>query len=252
MQTTTWPLSPQQARPRTSRAGRTNCETCESRSRTEWCSLEGPHLQALSDAKIGNVYQPGQTIFYQGNPSVGIFCVESGTIAVRKNDEAGNSVIVRLAHAGDTLGYRSFFAGQGYRASAEALEPSRICFIDRAAVRRLLDQNPALGQAFLQRMARDLERSEEARLHAAALPVKARLAHLLLVLKDRFGETNDAGDLMIQLPLSRQDMAAMIGARPETIARAVRALEEEDIAHFEGRRCRVPDLDALLDAVEPE
>jgi len=252
MQTTTWPLSPQQARPRPVRAGRTCCETCVSRSRSEWCSLQGTPLQALSDAKIGNVYQPGQTIFYQGNPSLGIFCVESGTVAVRKNNEAGNSVIVRLAHAGDTLGYRSFFAGQEYRDSAEALEPSRICFIDKAAIRRLLDQNPALGQAFLRTMASDLERSEEARLHAVALPVRARLAHLLLVLKDRFGEINDDGDLLIRLPLSRQDMAAMIGTRPETIARAVRSLENEGIAHFEGRQCRVPDLDALLDAVEPE
>ena len=75
-------------------------------------------------------------------------------------------------------------------------------------------------------MAKDLEATEEALLHASALPVRARLAHLLLVLKDRYGTVDDTGELQIQLPLSRQDMAAMIGTRAETIARAVRSLED--------------------------
>jgi len=48
---------------------------------------------------------------------------------------------------------------------------------------------------------------------------------LLLALKDRFATVNDEGDMTIELPLSRQDLAAMIGTRPETIARSIRALE---------------------------
>ncbi len=227
-----------------------HCGTCPGRAQSAWCALDNPALASLDAVKTSNVYQAGQTLFYQGNPSLGLYCVESGTVAVRKTDLAGNSIIVRLAHAGDTLGYRAFFANESLQASADALEPSRICFVDKTEVRRLLDQNPALGQVFLQRLAKDVARSHEAQLHAATLPVKARLAHLLLVLKDRFGEVDDKGELVIRLPLSRQDMAAMIGTRPETIARAVRSLEDEEIARFEGRICRVADLDALLDAME--
>jgi CRP-like cAMP-binding protein len=260
--TTTWPITrlptrssdilvraTRPAAPVRSHRG-THCATCPSRAQSAWCSLDGPSLGGVDAVKTSNVYQPGQALFYQGNPSLGLYCIESGTVAVRKTDAAGNSIIVRLAHAGDTLGYRAFFAGEALQASAEALEPSRVCFIDKSAVRRLLDQNPALGLVFLQRLAQDVARAHEAQLHAATLSVRARLGHLLLVLKDRFGVVDDAGDLVLHLPLSRQDMAAMIGTRPETIARAVRSLEDEGIAHFEGRVCRVPDLDALLDAVE--
>ena len=233
-----------------SSAKSTNCFACQGRSHSEWCSLEGPDLNLLNQVKVANTYQPGQTVFYQGNTCLGIFCVESGTVAIRKTDPNGNSVIVRLAHQGDTLGYRAFFANQPYQASAEALATTRVCFIDKAAVKRLLEHDPNVGLAFLRTMAGNLEEAESERLMAATLPVRARLAHLLLTMKDRFGQVSDDGILRIDLPLSRQDIAAMLGTRPETIARAVRALEDAGTASFKGREVIVPDLDVLMDELE--
>ena len=235
-------------RPSASRV--TNCFSCQSRCQTEWCSLEQADLELLNRVKVCNTYQPGQVIFYQGNPCLGIYCIMAGTVAIRLNDAQGNSAIVRLAHGGETIGYRAFFAGQPYHASAEALTSAKVCFVDKAAVRRLLEHNPSVGLGFLKHMADDLESAEDAKLHAMALSVRARLAHLLLVLKDRFGSAAEDGSLVIELPLSRQDMAAMVGTRPETIARAVRSLEDEGIARFAGRKVVVPDLDALLDVIE--
>ena len=97
----------------------------------------------LNRVKVCNTYQPGQVIFYQGNPCLGIYCIMAGTVAIRLNDAQGNSAIVRLAHGGETIGYRAFFAGQPYHASAEALTSAKVCFVDKAAVRRLLEAAPA-------------------------------------------------------------------------------------------------------------
>lgn len=226
-----------------------SCFGCAGRPQSEWGLLEGADLALLNQVKTCNLYLPGQTIFYQGNPCLGLYCVESGTVAIRKADGEGNSVIVRLAHAGDTLGYRAYFAGEAYRASADALQPSRVCFIDKHAVQSFLARNTALVTAFLQRLARDLEEAEEAKLHAAALPVRARLAHLIAGLRDRFGTPDSNGGYVIDLPLSRQDMAAMIGTRPETVARAVRGLETDGMAFFKGRRVEVTNPQRLLDEI---
>ena len=114
----------------------------------------------------------------------------------------------------------------------------------------MLDRNPAVSQAFLRHMARDLEDAEEARLKATSLSARAQLAGLLLVLKQRFGTMARDGTLIIELPLSRQDLAAVIGTRPETVARAVRALEQAKVAQFNGRSVVIPDLDALMDAAD--
>jgi CRP/FNR family transcriptional regulator len=160
-------------------------------------------------------------------------------------------VLVRLRHPGETMGYRDFFSGAVFTTSAEALAPTKVCFIRDAAVRSLLERNPSLGLRFLEQVSHDLQSAEDTILQTASLATRARLAHLLLTLKDRHGTVGDDGDLQIALPLSRQDIADLLGTRPETIARVINALEKDGVAVFSGRMVIVPDLDALLDEIEP-
>ncbi len=112
----------------------------------------------------------------------------------------------------------------------------------------LVRARPELGMRFLKRLAEDLDKSDQSRLGYVTMSVRARLAELLVSLRDDFGSVDEAGDLVLELPLARQDLAASIGARPESISRAIRELEEDSVARFSGRFVTVPDLDALLDA----
>lgn len=80
--------------------------------------------------------------------------------------------------------------------------------------------------------------------------MRTRMAHLLLTLKDRFAEAAEDGTLSMKLPLSRQDIADILGARPEMVARIIHALEVDGVAIFSGRKVVIPDLDPLLDEIE--
>jgi CRP-like cAMP-binding protein len=215
--------------------------------RTAWAAVSDEDRVILDQAKTCNVYDPGQVVYYEGNACLGVHCVESGTVKLRKSDPHGEEVVVGLAEPGDVLGYVAYFGDGGYRTTAEAVTSCRICFVDRAAVKTLLQRNPALGLAFLKRIAGDAERSDDERVRALSLSLRARAAHLLLVLKDRSATADDEGRLTIQLPLTRRDLAAMLGTRPESLSRLIRSFESEGIARFGSREVLVPDLDALLD-----
>ena len=223
-----------------------NCFTCQSRGRTEWCVLTDDELALLDQGKISRQYLPGDVIFHEGDECHGVHCIESGLIGIRKMDAAGNEILLRLSHPGDTMGYRSFLAGNDHNNSAEALEQSVVCSVSGPTVRALLEKNPTLGLRFLKHAAKDLDDAEEKVLQSTASPVRARFAHLLLVLKDRYGIAGEDGSLILELPLSRQDMAAMIGIRPESMSRAIRSFEEDDIAHFSGRRVHVARIEDLI------
>ena len=227
-----------------------SCFGCQSRDRNEWSSLSGSDLELLDRAKTCNVYEPGQVVFYEGNACLGIHCVESGSIKLRKTGPRGDEIVVGLVGSGATLGYLAYFGGRGYTMTAEALTACRICFIDRAVVRTLIHSSPAVGLAFLHRLSGDVERSEEERVRALSLPLRARAAHLLLVLKDRSASADEEGQLTIELPLSRRDLAAMLGTRPESLSRLIREFETDGVAHFGSRQVVVPDLDVLLDELE--
>ena len=226
-----------------------NCVSCDKRAK-EWCPLGG-NINRLDDAKTLHMYQAGQSLYHQGTRALGLFCVESGTIALRKLDAQGNETIVRLIHPGQTLGYQALFADELHTTTAEALTKSRVCFIEKQTIQDLFQEFPQLSLSFLQRMAEDLHQAEEDRLHLTALPVRARLAHLLLLLKDYYGTINKEGDVEIELPFSRQDMASMIAARPETLSRTLRALERDGVAIFDKKKVTIKDLDDLFDELEP-
>lgn len=227
-----------------------NCFTCQSRDRSEWCVLDGEDLKILNQHKVCNVYEPGQVVFYEGAPCLGIYCIEGGSIALKKTDGNGGAVVVGIRGEGATLGYTAYFAGREHTSSAEALERTQICFVEKTAVRTLLERNPSLGFRFLNRVSEQLADSEDERVRALTLPLRARLAHLLLVFKDRSSTVDDEGTLTIELPLSRRDIAAMVGARPESLSRVLRDLENDGVATFDRRQAVVPDLDLLIDEVE--
>ena len=77
------------------------------------------------------------------------------------------------------------------------------------------------------------------------------LLTLLLVLMDRHGQDSGDGSRMMQLPLSRRDLASMIGARHETLSRIISRLEEDGVARFSGRTVHVAQPNALLDELQP-
>lgn len=229
-----------------------NCFTCQVRERTEWCVLTEAEQRLIDSSKVAKNVMPGDVIFHQGDACQGIFCIEDGLIGLRRLDADGNSVLVRLAYPGDTVGYRSFLAGESHRLSAEALKPSTVCYIPQATVKKFLAENPALGLRFLQRSATELDETEEKFLQSTSHDIRTRFAHLLLVMRERFTKSQSNGSVTLELPLSRQDMAAMIGVRPETMSRAIRKFEEEGLAKFSGRTVEVPSVQSLLDAIEIE
>ena len=227
-----------------------NCFTCQTRGKTEWCVLTDKELELVDQGKNCREYLPGESIFHEGDSCGGVHCIEKGLVGIRKMTAGGDEILLRLSHPGDTMGYRSFLAGDNHNNSAEALEPTVICSIEESTVRKLLVMNPSLGLRFLRHAAEDLNAAEEMALQSATLPVRARFAHLLLVLKDRYGTIEKSGDLTLELPLSRQDMAAMIGIRPESMSRTIRSFEDGEIALFSGRQVHVPNVDRLLDELE--
>ena len=230
-----------------------SCSGCPVGAHSEWAALTMSERDMLDAGKTGCEVPAGQVVFREGDDCRGVYCVESGLIGIRKTDSAGNSVLLgRMANPGDLLGYRPFLAGEPHRGTAEALMPSVVCFIDGATVRRLLERNPALGKRFLQLASRAMGAAEEGYFESLSLTARARLAHLLMVLKERFGVPQDDGGLVLHLPFSRRDLAALIGTQPESLSRLIRDLSADGVAEFSGRTVQVRDIDRLHAEFAPQ
>lgn len=223
------------------------CLNARARAKTEWDALKPDEIDLFNREVVCRKYRAGQVIFHQGDSCKGLYFVEGGLVAVRKVDEEGKVAIVRLANKGDTLGYRPLLAKENHRATAEVINNARICFLNAPITHRLLLSNPRLGMRFLEYTAHALGEAEERLFQVAALSVRTRVIHLLILLRDHYGSTTSDGTLFLELPMTRNDLANMIGARPETVSRAFRDIQDDGLLDLSGRTVRVDHVDRLID-----
>jgi len=214
---------------------------------SEWITLGDDEVAFFNSKVTCRSYAAGQSIFMQDDPCKGLYIIESGLIAVRKRDEDDRSVVIRLGYPGDTLGYRPMLARESHRASAEVTKDASVSFIDAASMRQLISNNPMLGLKFLERTAKALGEVEARFFEVATLSVRVRLVHLLILLRDKCGHLSADGALVLELPLTHQDLASMIGARPETLSRAFHELKMDGLAHTSGRQVHVAKYDRLIE-----
>lgn len=221
-----------------------NCQTCPGRSKSIFCELEGQALQELDDSKNANVYKKGQNLFLEGNLPFGLFCVHSGKVKITKTNSEGQETIVRVVQNGDVVGHRSLFSNSPYTASATVLEEGKICFVSKDTVQSLIQKEPRLSYTIINRLSQEMGIAEEKLASMARKNVRERFAETLLLLKENFGVETDQG-LLLDIKLTREEMAQMVGAAPENIIRLITSFKEEGYLLQEKKQLILINIEAL-------
>ena len=223
-----------------------SCSDCATRETTEWRVLGDSELESIDRCKRLIHCEPGETLFSQGDPGNGVYCIKSGLIGLRRVDVNGNSVLIRLSSAGSTVGYRTFLTREAHVNSAEALTASVLCYIPRPRIEQLLKENPLLGERFLQHFCDDAAETENDYVRSLTMGMKSRFLHLILIFYERFGYQDDEGNSVVELPVKRGELAELVGVRPESISRLIDQLQNDEIMHFNDRRVHFSDVEEVL------
>jgi CRP/FNR family transcriptional regulator len=219
-----------------SRSCRQGCASCPSSVSVEWRSISASGLKFLEKYKHERRLKPGEVIHKQGDPSAGIYCLREGLVGERRVDCEGRSILVRLHHPGESFGYRETLSGTAYANSVEALRESQLCFIGRPILSELIARYPSLSSEFLQRSLRDCRRLEDSLVEAKTFDVKRRFLQVLLELYKKSGAADECDEPVFDIPVTRRDLAGLVGTVPETLSRTIRQIEKEGLVHLNGQR----------------
>ncbi|MBI2082129.1 MAG: Crp/Fnr family transcriptional regulator [Deltaproteobacteria bacterium] len=222
------------------------CEVCPSRLLGVFCTLEGGVLDEFNKHKTTNEYKKGQVIFYEGNQAYGLYCIFSGKVKLYKTGVDGKQQIVRIVGPGDLLGYRAFFSDEPYHATGEVLEDATICCIDKNAFLSVLAKNSQLAFNVIKKMSKDLRVAEDLATSIAQKSVRERMAELLLMLKETYGKQTKKGHV-IEIHLSREELAEMIGITQETAIRLLSEFKKDGMIEVKDREITVLDSKSLLE-----
>ncbi len=227
------------------KAAHSSCENCVSRNEGIFCDLGIPEMQNISHHKVHNTFKKGQTLFVQGNHPFGIYCISKGNIKLTKTGVDGKETIVRIAFGGDILGHRSLFTDDNYSATATAMEDTDVCFIDKKFILKIIENNPTVALSVINKLSRDMGAAENKLTSLHQKNVRERLAELILSLKASHGVKTD-GKWKIDLKLTREEMATMIGTANETLIRSMTEFKEAGILEQEGKTIYIKNEEELL------
>ena len=184
----------------------------------------------------------GRLIFSEGEPGNGFYIVETGKVKIFKLSFEGKEQILHIYGPGKAFGEVPVFEGNNFPASAMAMAKSEIIFIPRDKFVELIAETPGLAMNMLGMLSMRLREFTIQIENLSLKEVPARLASYILTLSHEHDKTEK-----VSLPISKAQLANLIGTTPETVSRVFKKMTEASLIGVEGRIITIHDHDALID-----
>ena len=201
-------------------------------------SLPDSALFFLGEHATHSQYQSGETIFWEGESSKGLYWLYSGTLKAVKYSTSGREQILHLIKESQTFNEVGAFTTLPNPASVVALAPSQVWYIPGSAIRKLIQEDPGFAGLIIEVLALRLRQSATLVEDLSLRPVVNRLARLIL-------EEAEGDTLFRPTWYTQNELAARLGTVADVIQRALSRLEEEKQIQVERQQIQILDRDGL-------
>jgi CRP-like cAMP-binding protein len=198
--------------------------------------LGAAELDTVVSASHRVTRDAGGHFFDQGAPADDFYVLAEGRVKMTQITPDGHQVVLRLVAPGSPFGGVAAFGHPVYPVGAEAIERSAALGWDGDTMARLLAGNARLAMNALQFVASQLREVQDRYRELVTEKVERRVARTLLRLARDSGRKIETG-VLIDIPLSREDLAEMTGTTIYTVSRLIAGWEDKGLV--EGGRQRV-------------
>jgi CRP/FNR family transcriptional regulator, nitrogen oxide reductase regulator len=207
------------------------------------------HLPAEAILEINRLFEDrevtaGQAIYFEGDPATHLYLVTTGKVKLLRNTNQGREVLLDILQTGEYFGNVTHLDRKGYTETAVAQTEGCILQISAQNFESILVRHPDVTLKVLDVVSRRLEESQDIIKQLSAFSIEERVASALIRLAGKLGE-NRSKSVLIQLPFSRQDLAAMTGTTVETVSRVMSHFAADGLISTGRKWVSINDLDAL-------
>lgn len=183
--------------------------------------------------------------FREGDPAESFFVLETGSVKLTQLTPEGHQIVMRLLGPGAAFGGVAAFGGATYPVTAEAITDSSAFEWPGDVMAALLERHPRMALNALRFVAGRLHELQVQYRQLATERVERRIARALLRLVQQAGRRVESG-VLIDLPLSREDVAQMTGTTLYTVSRTISRLESEGVLEAGRQRMVIRNPHRLL------
>lgn len=189
-------------------------------------------------------YRKGRIIFVEGEPGEAVFFLKEGRVKISKQAEDGREQILHFIHPGEVFAEVVLFDGGPYPATAEAVEDSKIGLVRNTDMERITVENSGIALGMLKIMSRRLRVAQKQINELALMDTSRRMASTLLFLAHEQGIPCDGG-LAIDMALTNQELASMIGTSRETANRILSDMRRQKAVRVDKKQIVITDMKRL-------
>ncbi len=191
-------------------------------------NLSDEELKELEAYLVTGNYRKKEDIFSEGDQPEWFYIVSKGKVKITKLSHEGKEIILEIISPADIFGGVAVIRGFPYPANAVAMEDSEVIKISRRNLMRLVDRFPNLMYCIALQLGDRMKSSYDSLKNIALERVEARIAALLLKLSNKIGVETKEG-VLIDMRLTKQDVADMVGTTVETSIRTFSKFKKEGL-----------------------
>lgn len=187
-------------------------------------SLTAPEVETLRAVGRKQRYPKGSTLFVEGDRADRVIVITDGRVKISILTPDGKEVLLAVRGAYDLVGDQGFLDGAPRSATATAMDPVDAIVIPAGEFTLFLEQHARVALLLLKMLSKRLRDADAKRAEFAAYDTVGRVASRLVEMAGRFGETEEAGGIRINLPLTQEELAGWTGSSREAVSKALGTL----------------------------
>jgi CRP-like cAMP-binding protein len=207
-------------------------------------ALNYEELKEIQSYLSKESFKKKEEIFSEGDSSDWFYILVNGKVKITKMSVDGREIIIELISPPDFFGGFAVLKGFPYPANAVAMEDSDVIKISRHNLLRVIDRFPNVMYDMTANLGDRIREFHDTLKNIALERVESRIAALLLKLADKTGEKKDK-TILINMRLTKQDIAEMVGTTVETTIRVMSKFKKSGFIDDKDGRVLIKDLDAL-------
>jgi CRP/FNR family transcriptional regulator len=204
-------------------------------------NLAAAEIEALSREALRKQSTRGQSLFQQGDPADEMFLIKGGRVKLSKVMEDGTELTLDLRKAGDFVGENMLSQEGHYPVSAVCLEETLTCGFNRRQFEQLVLQHPKVGLQIIKNLSERINWLTKRVGNLAVSNIEDRLYRVLGSVAKEHGAVGARG-VVIQFPLTHEDLSFLTGAHRVSITRAMKALKKAGKIILEDKLLILPEL----------
>lgn len=187
----------------------------------------------------------GRAVFEQERPAQSFFLLLDGHVRVIRTTPDGQEVIIRYISAGELIGIANALGRTTYPATAMAAVDCVVLAWPSSLWQGFSSAFPSFSANTYRTVGERLQDAHSRVVEMATAQVDQRVALALVKLANQTGRKTDDG-LLIDFPISRQDIAEMTGTTLHTVSRLMTAWQARGLVKSARQKVTVVDARGLL------